>query len=46
MNQPNSEKANTYDIIVIGAGPAGATAAKAAAEGGAKTILLEEEDKI
>lgn len=31
-----------YDIIVIGAGPAGCAAAKAAAEKGAKTILLEE----
>jgi len=31
-----------YDVIVIGAGPAGSTAAKVAAEQGAKTILLEE----
>jgi digeranylgeranylglycerophospholipid reductase len=31
-----------YDIIVVGAGPAGCAAAKAAAERGVKTILLEE----
>jgi digeranylgeranylglycerophospholipid reductase len=31
-----------YDVIVVGAGPAGSAAARAAAEGGAKTILLEE----
>jgi digeranylgeranylglycerophospholipid reductase len=31
-----------YDVVVVGAGPAGSCAAKAAAERGAKTILLEE----
>ncbi len=31
-----------YDVIVVGAGPAGAAAAKTAAERGAKTIMLEE----
>lgn len=35
-----------YDVIVVGAGPAGSAAAKAAAEKGAKTILLEEHAKI
>ena len=35
-----------YDVIVIGAGPAGSAAAKAAAEKGAKTILLEEHTRI
>jgi digeranylgeranylglycerophospholipid reductase len=35
-----------YDVIVIGAGPAGSAAAKAAAERGAKTILLEEHNRI
>lgn len=35
-----------YDVIVVGAGPAGSAAAKAAAERGAKTILLEEHSAI
>jgi digeranylgeranylglycerophospholipid reductase len=35
-----------YDVIVVGAGPAGSAAAKAAADRGAKTILLEEHAKI
>ena len=37
---------NDYDVIVVGAGPAGSAAAKAAAESGAKTIVLEEHPKI
>jgi len=37
---------NNYDVIVVGAGPAGSAAAKAAAERGAKTIVLEEHPKI
>jgi len=35
-----------YDVIVVGAGPAGSSAAKAAAERGASTILLEEDTQI
>jgi digeranylgeranylglycerophospholipid reductase len=35
-----------YDVIVVGAGPAGSTAAKFAASGGAKTILLEKHPVI
>lgn len=35
-----------YDVIVIGAGPAGSAAAKVAAQRGAKTILLEEHTRI
>ncbi|MFE0801341.1 geranylgeranyl reductase family protein [Streptomyces sp. NPDC058812] len=31
----------TWDVIVVGAGPAGATAARVAAENGCKTLLLE-----
>lgn len=37
---------NDYDVIVVGAGPAGSVAAKAAAENGAKTILLEEHPEV
>ncbi|ORT60708.1 geranylgeranyl reductase family protein [Streptomyces sp. CB03238] len=32
---------STWDVIVIGAGPAGATAARVAAENGCETLLLE-----
>jgi digeranylgeranylglycerophospholipid reductase len=33
---------NEYDVVVVGAGPAGSAAAKTAAKHGLKTILLEE----
>ena len=33
-----------YDLIVVGAGPAGACAARSAAKSGLKTILLEKEE--
>lgn len=35
-----------YDVIVIGAGPAGSSAGKAAAERGLKTLILEEHPAI
>ncbi|MFN4218697.1 MAG: geranylgeranyl reductase family protein [Candidatus Bipolaricaulia bacterium] len=35
-----------YDVIVVGAGPAGATAATTAARHGAKVLLLEEHTQI
>jgi flavin-dependent dehydrogenase len=35
-----------YDIIVVGGGPAGFSAAKTAAEKGAKVIVLEEHSQI
>jgi geranylgeranyl reductase family protein len=33
-----------YDLIVVGAGPAGASAARSAAKSGLKTLLLEKEE--
>jgi digeranylgeranylglycerophospholipid reductase len=35
-----------YDIIVVGAGPAGSTAARYAAEGGAKVLMLEKDRDV
>jgi len=35
-----------YDVIVVGAGPAGSSAAKAAAEKGARTIFIERHQSI
>ena len=35
-----------YDVVVVGAGPAGAIAAKYAATNGAKTLLIEEHASI
>lgn len=35
-----------YEVIVVGAGPAGSSAAKAAAERGVKTVVLEEHRAI
>ncbi|MGZ3535412.1 MAG: geranylgeranyl reductase family protein [Thermodesulfobacteriota bacterium] len=37
---------DSYDIIVIGAGPAGSSAAKAAAEGGAKVLLIDRRQRV
>jgi predicted Rossmann fold flavoprotein len=38
--------ARTYDVIVIGGGPAGLMAALAAGRAGAKTLLVEKGDKL
>lgn len=35
-----------YDVLVVGAGPGGSTAARFAAEGGAKTLLIEKRQEI
>lgn len=35
-----------YDVVVIGAGPAGLMAARKASEGGAKTLLIEKEKRL
>jgi digeranylgeranylglycerophospholipid reductase len=40
-----SPDSNDYDIIVVGAGPAGALTARTAAEHGAKVLILEEHEK-
>lgn len=36
----------SYDIIVVGAGPAGSTAARFAAEGGASVLMLEKDRDV
>jgi digeranylgeranylglycerophospholipid reductase len=40
-----SPDSSDYDIIVVGAGPAGALTARTAAEHGAKVLMLEEHEK-
>jgi digeranylgeranylglycerophospholipid reductase len=35
-----------YDAVVVGAGPAGSTAARFSAEGGARTLVLEKRDEV
>jgi digeranylgeranylglycerophospholipid reductase len=35
-----------YDVVVVGAGPAGSVAARAAAEGGATTLLLDHRPEL
>ncbi|MGD0249657.1 MAG: geranylgeranyl reductase family protein [Thermoplasmata archaeon] len=35
-----------FDVVVVGAGPAGSLAARAAAEGGARTLVLDHRDEL
>jgi geranylgeranyl reductase family protein len=37
---------NSYDIVVVGAGPAGASAARAAAQKGAKVLMIDRRQRI
>jgi len=37
---------DSYDIVVIGAGPAGSSAARVAAEGGAKVLLIDRRQRV
>ncbi|RYD02088.1 hypothetical protein N752_26935 [Desulforamulus aquiferis] len=37
---------NSYDVIVVGGGPAGMLAASVAAAKGAKTLLLEKNERL
>jgi digeranylgeranylglycerophospholipid reductase len=37
---------DAYDVVVVGAGPAGSMAARAAAEGGASTLLLDRRPEL
>ena len=37
---------NTYDVVVVGAGMAGLTAARALAEAGLKVLVVEAQDRI
>lgn len=45
-NQKQVATSNEYDVIVIGGGPAGIGAALAAAETGARTVLIERDSVI
>lgn len=46
MNSSADGSANTYDVVVIGAGTAGLPCAIAAADGGARVLLIEKDNSI
>ncbi|MFX0073472.1 MAG: FAD-dependent oxidoreductase, partial [Candidatus Hermodarchaeota archaeon] len=39
-----TENNNSFDVVVVGAGPGGSVSAKVSAENGYKTLLLEKEN--
>ena len=43
---PETSVLETYDIVIIGAGPAGSSAAQAAAKRGAKVLLIDRKQRI
>jgi len=43
---PEGSILGTYDIVIIGAGPAGSTAAQAAAQRGVKVLLIDRKQRI
>lgn len=45
-NMSRENLKNTYDVVVIGGGPAGMMAAGRAAEGGARVVLLEKNERL
>jgi len=46
VNEEKNEMKNIYDVIVVGAGPAGAIAARSAAEKGISVLLLEKDRDV
>ncbi len=43
---PETSIPETYDIVIVGAGPAGSSAAQAAAQTGAKVLLIDRKQRI